>query len=63
MGNLQMWYEDRYQIKLGNDSDLAHKINQIKGAIDSLTQQNINTGVLDATFSGNNSKVIHTDFQ
>jgi cell division protein FtsQ len=63
MGNLQMWYEDRYQIKLGNDSELAHKINQVKGAIDGLTKQNVLTGVLDATFKDNNSKVIHKDFQ
>lgn len=63
MGNLQVWYGEQYQIKLGDESQLAHKINLAKGAIDSLSQESHNSGVLDVSFTVDKTGVRYTRFQ
>lgn len=63
MGNLQIWYGQQYQIKLGDDGELAHKINLAKGAIDSLSQESHNSGVLDASLTVDKTGVRYTRFQ
>ncbi len=63
MGNIQVWYGEQYQIKLGDESQLAHKINLAKGAIDSLSQESHNSGVLDVSFTVDKTGVRYTRFQ
>lgn len=63
MGNLQVWYGEQYQIKLGDENQLAHKINLAKGAIDSLSQESHNSGVLDVSFTVDKTGVRYTRFQ
>ena len=63
MGNLQVWYGQQYQIKLGDESQLAHKINLAKGAIDSLSQESHNSGVLDVSLTVDKNGVRYTRFQ
>lgn len=63
MGNLQVWYGEQYQIKLGDESQLAHKVNLAKGAIDSLSQESHNSGVLDVSFTVDKTGVRYTRFQ
>lgn len=63
MGNLQFWYGQQYQVKLGDDSQLAHKISSVKGAIDRLSTESHNSGVLDASFTVDKDGVKYTRFQ
>ncbi len=63
MGNLQFWYGQQYQVKLGDDSQLGYKINLAKGAIDTLNQESHNSGVLDATLSVDKNGIRYTRFQ
>lgn len=63
MGNIQVWYGEQYQIKLGDDSQLSHKINLAKGAIDELSKESHNSGVLDVSFTVDKTGVRYTRFQ
>ena len=63
MGNIQVWYGEQYQIKLGDDSQLPHKINLAKGAIDELSKESHNSGVLDVSFTVDKTGVRYTRFQ
>ena len=64
MNDLQLWYGDRFQVQLGDTTDLSYKISSMKSAIDRMG--NFQSGVLDVSFtvdtgSGNN-EVIYTPF-
>ena len=63
LGNLQVWYGQQYQIKLGDEMQLAHKISLAKGAIDTLSAESHNSGVLDASLTVDKSGVKYTRFQ
>lgn len=63
LGNLQFWYGQQYQVKLGDDSQLMHKITSVKSAIDLLSAESHNSGVLDATFTVDKTGVKYTRFQ
>lgn len=63
LSNLQFWYGQQYQVKLGDDSQLAHKISSVKGAIDRLSTESHNSGVLDASFTVDKDGVKYTRFQ
>ena len=63
LGNLQFWYGQQYQVKLGDDSQLGYKINLVKGAIDGLSRESHNSGVLDATLTVDKTGVVYTRFQ
>lgn len=62
LGNLQMWYGQQYQVKLGDENELERKIESVKGAIDSLSAESHNSGVLDATFTVDKTGVRYTRF-
>ncbi len=49
MGNLQLWYGQQYQVKLGDDSQLAYKISYMKSAIAEMGS--FQSGVLDVSFT------------
>jgi cell division septal protein FtsQ len=46
LGNIQFWYGQQYQAKLGDESQLFRKISLLKGAIDKLNAKSHNSGVL-----------------
>lgn len=49
MANIEMWYGERYQILLGDTSQLSYKIGLVKTAIDSM--ESYDSGVLDASLT------------
>ena len=49
LGDLEIWYEDRFQILLGDASQLSYKIGLAKGAISQL--EAYDSGVLDASLT------------
>ena len=49
MGNIELWYEDRFQVKLGDTTNLLFKIKSMKQAIDQ--QQDYQTGIMDVSFT------------
>lgn len=64
LNDLQLWYEDRFQVLLGDSDELSYKISAMKSAIDRMSEYQ--TGILDVSFtvdtgSGRN-EVIHTPF-
>ena len=63
LGDIQVWYGQQYQIKLGNENQLSYKISLAKGAIDTLNQESHNSGVLDVTLTVQKDGVKYTRFQ
>ena len=63
LGNIQFWYGQQYQVKLGDEGQLSYKINLVKGAIDKLSQESHNSGVLDASLTVQKDGVRYTRFQ
>ena len=59
--NLQIWYGDRYQILLGDTTQLGYKISTAATAIDQLDQYQ--SGVLDVSFTTWKDQVGYTPFQ
>lgn len=50
LGNLEVWYGDRYQILFGDESQLSYKIKLVKTAIDTY-MENWDSGVLDVSMT------------
>ncbi len=63
LGDIQFWYGQQYQVKLGDEQQLSHKISLVKGAIDKLSQESHNSGVLDVSFTVDKTGVRYTRFQ
>lgn len=61
MDALEIWYGDQFQISLGDASELAYKLQLVKGAIDQIGEYR--TGVLDVTFEIRPNEVIFTPFE
>lgn len=61
MGALEIWYGDQFQISLGDASELAYKLQLVKGAIDQIGEYR--TGMLDVTFEIRPNEVIFTPFE
>lgn len=64
MNDLQLWYGDRFQVLLGDTTDLGYKISAMRSAIDQMGQYQ--SGMLDVSFTvdtGSGQKeVIYTPF-
>lgn len=63
LGNIQFWYGQQYQVKLGDENQLSHKVSLVKGAIDKLSEESHNSGVLDASLTVDKTGVRYTRFQ
>ena len=63
LGDIQFWYGQQYQVKLGDEGQLSYKINLVKGAITKLSQESHNSGVLDASLTVQKDGVRYTRFQ
>ena len=60
MGDIQLWYGQQYQVKLGDDSQLSYKISCLKSTVQTLKDHD--SGVLDISFTTRPDKVIYTPF-
>lgn len=49
IGDIQLWYSNRFQMLLGDSTDLPKKLNALSQAMD--TMEDYETGVLDASFT------------
>ncbi len=49
LANIEMWYGQRYQILLGDTTQLSYKVSLVKTAIDSM--ESYDSGVLDASLT------------
>ena len=49
MGDIQLWYGEQYQVKLGDSTQLGYKISMMKKMIDQM--DDYQSGVLDLTFT------------
>lgn len=59
--DIQMWYGQRFQVKIGDSTDLEYKISSMNAAIGQLEQYE--SGVLDVRFQEGTDQVIYTPFQ
>ena len=60
LGDLQLWYGDRYQVTLGDSLELSRKIRSMKAAIDQMSDYQ--SGVLDVSFTTWPNDVGYTPF-
>lgn len=60
LGDVQMWYGSRFQILLGDGSDLPRKIGAISQTLKQMDDHT--TGILDATFTIWTDGIGHSDF-
>lgn len=61
MNNLELWYEDRFQVILGDRADLNYKIACMKTAIDKMEEYS--SGMLDVSFTIKETEVVYTQFE
>ena len=60
MSDIQLWFEDRYQILLGNTDQLSYKVKAMKQALDQSGEYQ--SGILDVSFTTWPDKVGYTPF-
>ncbi len=60
LANIELWYADRYQILLGDTSDMSRKIQYLTGTINQLSEYQ--TGILDVSFTIWPDQVGYTSF-
>ena len=60
MGDLQLWYGDRYQVTLGDGLELSRKIRSMKAASEQM--EDYESGVLDVSFTTWPNDVGYTPF-
>ncbi len=60
MGDLQLWYGERYQVTLGDGLELSRKIRSMKAAIDQMGDYQ--SGILDVSFTTWPNEVGYTPF-
>ena len=56
--DIVLWYDDRYEIKLGGTEDLTYKINYLTVIIDSLSD--FQAGTIDLTFTDSNEARVYS---
>ena len=60
IGDIRLWYGERYEVLLGTAEDLDHKIHMMEKAIDQSSEYQ--SGVLDVSFTIRPDEVIYTPF-
>ena len=60
LGDIRFWYGQRYQVKLGDDTQLLYKISFVKSAIDQMNEYQ--SGILDASFTSKPDGVVYKAF-
>ncbi len=63
MGNITLWYESRYEVLLGDNSQLSYKIGCLKGSIKTMNESGgYQSGTLDISFITWKDQVGYTPF-
>ena len=66
LGNLELWYGQRFQVRLGDSMDLNYKIkclkSVVKGTDDKNTLKEYDSGILDISFTIKENQVIYDPF-
>lgn len=60
LGALEIWYGERFQVAMGDETQLAYKIQTMKSAIDRMNDYD--SGTLDVSFTVMADKVVYTPF-
>lgn len=60
LGDIQFWYGQRYQVKLGDETQLLYKISCVKSVIDHMNDYQ--SGILDASFKSKPDGVVYKAF-
>lgn len=64
LGNMELWYGQQYQVKLGDTMNLAYKIECMDAAINGDNGlKEYDSGVLDITFTIKENQVIYDSFE
>ena len=67
LGNLELWYGQRFQVLLGDSMDLNYKIkclkSVVKGDDDKNTLKEYDSGILDISFAIKENQVIYDPFE
>ena len=58
--DIELWYDERFQINLGNTSQLEYKVGALKATINRM--ESYESGYLDLTFTNWQDKVGYTPF-
>lgn len=61
LSGIELWYEDRYQVNLGDQINLDYKISAMKAAIDEM--KSYQRGMLDVSFTILEDQVVYTPFE
>ena len=59
--NLELWYGKRFQVTLGDRTDLDHKVKSMKAAMEQM--ESYSSGVLDVSFTLKETEVVYTPFE
>ncbi|MBO5317236.1 MAG: FtsQ-type POTRA domain-containing protein [Oscillospiraceae bacterium] len=60
LSELELWYGERFQVTLGDETQLAYKIQTMKSTIDRMNDYD--SGILDVSFTVMEDKVVYTPF-
>lgn len=61
LNGIELWYQDRYQVNLGDQINLNYKISAMKAAIDEM--KSYQRGMLDVSFTVIEDQVVYTPFE
>ena len=67
LGNLELWYGQRFQVQLGDSMDLNYKIKCLKSVVKGTDEKNslkeYDSGILDISFTIKEDQVIYDPFE
>ena len=67
LGNLELWYGQRFQVQLGDSTDLNYKIKCLKSVVKGTDEKNslkeYDSGILDISFTIKEDQVIYDPFE
>ena len=67
LGNLELWYGQRFQVQLGDSMDLNYKIKCLKSVVKGTDEKNTlkeyDSGILDISFTMKEDQVIYDPFE
>ena len=67
LGNLELWYGQRFQVQLGDSMDLNYKIKCLKSVVKGTDEKNTlkeyDSGILDISFTIKEDQVIYDPFE
>lgn len=61
INNLELWYGERFQVILGDRTNMDHKLKSMKAAVEQM--ESYSSGVLDVSFTLKETDVIYTPFE